>query len=116
MARRCYEPIVQCGSVVYPYREWTELAFKDMFIVPILKSYEGIMLHEEAGHLTITLGSFDNEFTMVIQDNGAGMSKQDLHKGMGLRIMKYRAEIIGAFFKAGNAEEGGFKVSVSHRY
>ncbi len=36
---------------------WTEEGFEDHGIVPILKSYDDIMLHAGLGHLTITAGS-----------------------------------------------------------
>lgn len=36
---------------------WTQAGFDAHGIVPILKSYDDIMLHEGLGHLTITTGS-----------------------------------------------------------
>lgn len=37
--------------------EWTEAGFNDHGTVPVLKSYDDIMLHAGLGHLTITSGS-----------------------------------------------------------
>jgi hypothetical protein len=36
---------------------WTEAGFEDHVIVPILTSYDEVMLHESLGHLTVTAGS-----------------------------------------------------------
>jgi hypothetical protein len=38
--------------------EWTEAGFEAHGTVPILKSYDEIMLHYDFGHLAITPGSF----------------------------------------------------------
>ena len=37
--------------------EWTASGFADHGIVPVLMSYDDILLHESLGHLTITPGS-----------------------------------------------------------
>jgi len=39
--------------------DWTEKGFLAHGLVPVLKSYDDILLHEGLGHLTITRGSFD---------------------------------------------------------
>jgi len=38
--------------------EWTAEGFMDHGIVPVLTSYEDLMVHESLGHLVITPGSF----------------------------------------------------------
>jgi hypothetical protein len=38
--------------------EWTEAGFEAHGTVPILKSYDEVMLHADLGHLEITPGSF----------------------------------------------------------
>ena len=39
--------------------EWTEAGFMAHGTVPVLTSYEDVMLHASLGHLTITPGSFE---------------------------------------------------------
>ena len=47
-----------------------------------------------------------------VQDNGIGIDVQPLsHAGMGLRIMAYRAELIGATLQIGPGEDGGMLVN-----
>jgi hypothetical protein len=43
--------------------EWTEAGFEAHGIVPVLKSYDDVMLHYNLGHLTITPGSPDPSMT-----------------------------------------------------
>ncbi|NIL96869.1 MAG: hypothetical protein GTO62_06935 [Planctomycetales bacterium] len=53
--------------------------------------------HAEAQQITIRLASENGTLTMEIHDDGSGISGpgQESH-GMGLRLMNYRAEIVGA--------------------
>ena len=39
--------------------EWTDAGFAAHGIVPVLKSYDDIKLHESLGHLAITAGTFE---------------------------------------------------------
>jgi len=68
--------------------------------------------HGNAGGIHIRLVTEGNGFTMTVKDNGSGADDSETGKGMGLRIMKYRAAIIGAGFMAKNAREGGFEITV----
>ena len=52
--------------------------------------------HGNADKVNICMGSEDNQVELSIQDNGVGFDTRLNSKGMGLRIMNYRAKIIGA--------------------
>jgi signal transduction histidine kinase len=53
--------------------------------------------HGKADSISINLKSSQNRITFTIRDNGTGLAPDyDKTKGMGLRIMKYRASVIGA--------------------
>jgi signal transduction histidine kinase len=53
--------------------------------------------HGEANRISISLKPSNNKITFTIRDNGTGLAADyDEDKGMGLRIMKYRASMIGA--------------------
>jgi PAS domain S-box-containing protein len=67
--------------------------------------------HGKAGSIHIHLIANSAGIMMVIQDNGVG-AQEKKDTGLGLRIMKYRAGIIDAEFRAGNREGGGFEVRV----
>ena len=52
--------------------------------------------HGMASRIYIELSSDDNKITLKIKDNGHGMPAAAPGKGMGLRIMSYRARMIGS--------------------
>lgn len=51
-------PLYNSGRWFTHTAEWTASGFMDHGIVPILTSYEEIMIHEGLGHIVITPGSF----------------------------------------------------------
>jgi PAS domain S-box-containing protein len=60
--------------------------------------------HGKASHITITLDAGG----LTVRDNGSGMPRPNpRHKGMGLRIMRYRADVIGATLTFENPPSGG---------
>jgi signal transduction histidine kinase len=55
--------------------------------------------HGKARHINICLDSADNEIVLTITDDGTGLPDDARSgDGMGLRIMAYRADMIGATF------------------
>ena len=71
--------------------------------------------HGKAERIMIRLTADDAGLAMIIRDNGTGAAKEKKDTGLGLRIMRYRAAVIGADFGAGNHEQGGFEVRVQMR-
>lgn len=52
--------------------------------------------HARPGQIEISLMKIDHEITLKIKDDGTGFTSQKQKNGMGLEIMKYRADIINA--------------------
>ncbi len=53
--------------------------------------------HGRAKHITIGLNTQNNQVELTVQDNGCGFQKTPIkNSGMGLRVMNYRAGMIGA--------------------
>ena len=67
--------------------------------------------HGNCSQIKITLCDPDDEPMLSVVDNGGGIENdsidQSLSSGMGLRIMHYRAELIGATLTIETAIEGG---------
>ncbi|MDD5286577.1 MAG: sensor histidine kinase [Desulfuromonadaceae bacterium] len=63
--------------------------------------------HADAEQITVTLTRADNELRLLISDDGCGinMAQQD-HDGMGLRIMRERANLIGATLEISSSPSG----------
>ncbi len=68
--------------------------------------------HGKPKNITISLNSTARSLSMIIRDDGKGMPKPAEDPGSGLRIMQYRATMIGAEFNAKNRKDGGFQVVV----
>lgn len=68
--------------------------------------------HGKPGAISVRLYSDEDFMYIEVHDNGSGMASETSGGGMGLKIMKYRAEIIGAIFNYGNCDGGGFSIFV----
>ncbi|MDP3850353.1 MAG: PAS domain S-box protein [Luteolibacter sp.] len=68
--------------------------------------------HGKATDILIDLASQAERTTLVVTDNGAGLPKPSpRRKGMGLRIMNYRADIISGSLAFSTPENGGTMVT-----
>jgi len=72
--------------------------------------------HGRAQHLIISLNTIDGSLRLLISDDGCGLEGLDkkhmVTSGMGIKIMQYRANQIGATFKLSSRPEGGVEVLV----
>jgi PAS domain S-box-containing protein len=67
--------------------------------------------HGRASQITIDLQVTTENVTLVVRDNGSGMAGDaQLSRGMGLKIMHYRASMIPATVALEAAEGGGLQV------
>jgi two-component system sensor kinase FixL len=56
--------------------------------------------HAQAKSIVVSLKQSDGSLTLSIKDNGRGFAQQSaVREGMGLRIMEYRADMIGAMLR-----------------
>jgi PAS domain S-box-containing protein len=74
--------------------------------------------HSGGSLITIKLKQVSNTLILSIEDNGYGMSKEKIYhsdktSGMGLKIMKYRAEIIDGVFSMHKNKPSGTIISVN---
>lgn len=68
--------------------------------------------HGRPGSVRLSLLPRPEGLRLVIQDDGAGIaSLSDQSNGLGLRIMQYRAGLIGAQLEVSSAESGGTVVA-----
>lgn len=69
--------------------------------------------HGHSNQITICLAKKGNLISLEIIDDGRGFSTSTSSAGAGLRIMRYRADIIGAKLTIGKAPEHGTRVFCS---
>jgi signal transduction histidine kinase len=68
--------------------------------------------HSGATRIMIRLAVEDRQWTLSIQDNGTGIARsEDVTAGMGLRIMRQRAIVIGAKLAIERSQQGGVLVT-----
>jgi signal transduction histidine kinase len=64
--------------------------------------------HGKATHVTIRAILNDNDLTLIVTDDGSGLSRKTItNPGIGLRTMAYRARIVGAELTAERAGDNG---------
>ncbi|MFH0781895.1 MAG: cache domain-containing protein [Pseudomonadota bacterium] len=63
--------------------------------------------HAGASSIEITLGEQDDYLHLLISDDGHGIDEEQSGKGMGMQIMKYRVQVIGAFLDITSSREEG---------
>ncbi|HYE31157.1 MAG TPA: PAS domain-containing protein [Methylomirabilota bacterium] len=69
------------------------------------------MKHGSAQTISIGLSNPNGQILLTVKDDGCGVPKDfDAAKGMGLRVMNYRAGMIGASVTVENSPEGGCMV------
>ncbi len=67
--------------------------------------------HGNAKHVTVRLTLEDGEACLSVIDNGAGLPAHDEQAfGMGMRVMKYRAGLIGGDLTIGPRKGGGTRI------
>jgi two-component system, LuxR family, sensor kinase FixL len=67
--------------------------------------------HGQANHIIISLAETDGNLTLTIVDDGSGIDEScEFEPGMGLRIMSYRAGLIGGTLRVSRREGGGTQV------
>jgi PAS domain S-box-containing protein len=68
--------------------------------------------HGRAKTVLVGLKKLDDELVLTVEDDGAGFAQNTGPiEGMGLRIMEYRAEMIGAMLRIDSVEGKGTKVA-----
>ena len=75
------------------------------------------MKYARAGHISISLAQHSGSFVLSVEDDGIGIPQEKLQsrEGMGLRIMHYRAQLIGASLRAEPLAQGGTQVTCEFR-
>jgi len=77
----------------------------------VLEAVANASKHGSASNVTITLEPAGDRFQITVQDDGVGFSPPaGAHTGMGIRIMHYRARVIGATLRLQSQPGSGTSV------
>ncbi len=69
--------------------------------------------HGHAKNILLSLTGNGSRVILKIKDDGIGFSQAPRGKGMGLRVMQHRAQMIGATIRVRQPKEGGITVTCS---
>ncbi|NBC03195.1 MAG: PAS domain S-box protein [Bacteroidetes bacterium] len=70
--------------------------------------------HGNASKVQVDMQANDTQLTVKIEDNGTGFDPDwDQHKGLGVRIMKFRSRLIGANLEISDSSLGGAAIIVT---
>ncbi|MGD2252751.1 MAG: sensor histidine kinase [Anaerolineales bacterium] len=69
--------------------------------------------HSQADHAEVWLIYGTSSITLTVADNGRGFDVGKKHAGLGLRVMRERAESLGGFLIVENGQSNGTKVTVT---
>lgn len=100
------------------FDRWGHLSFDDsndtihIFMI-IQQAVANAVRHAEADSIAIRLTPMDGRVRIIVEDDGKGISPQDNVTGMGLKIMRYRAERIGAELTVAPGEQEGTQVIIT---
>lgn len=99
------------------YEHHGHLVFKDntdtthIFLI-VQEAITNIVRHAEAGSIVIRQEEVDGRVVIVIEDDGKGISRKHGTDGMGMKIMRYRAERIGADLAVQSDDQDGTRIVV----
>lgn len=80
------------------------------------EALQNALKHSRATRVTITLSSADSGGVLEVADNGRGLADEDLQKsGMGLKILNYRAALLGGGIQIAPNPGGGTRVALRYR-
>ena len=77
------------------------------------EAVQNAVKHSDASRIEISLTEDETRIYLSISDNGHGLPRHLDSSGIGLQIMQYRANIIGAVFKIVSPPDAGTTVHVS---
>ncbi len=82
------------------------------------ESINNAVKHGQASHLTLNLHCSAHTLKLEILDNGSGFNQlaQASSSGLGLRSMRYRADIIGASLDIAPRAQGGMRVAINMQF
>jgi PAS domain S-box-containing protein len=81
----------------------------------VQEAVQNAIRHGNAREITILMEACKDQFRLIIKDDGCGMTHSQESAGMGLRIMHYRAKLMGASLRISSGSGGhqGVKITIA---
>jgi signal transduction histidine kinase len=71
------------------------------------EAFTNAIRHGRVTQVTISLATADGVLTLSVQDNGRGFDERNANNGMGMKLMRYRAQMLGGDVNIANNTGGG---------
>ena len=71
------------------------------------EAFTNAIRHGRVTQVTISLATADAVLTLSVQDNGRGFDERNANNGMGMKLMRYRAQMLGGDVTISNNTGGG---------
>lgn len=84
---------------------------KNLFYI-INEAVHNSVKHSRGKNISITMNYLHYSWIVRVEDDGAGFDVTDTSPGLGLKIMRYRAEMMGAFFEISSNKGNGTAVRI----
>jgi PAS domain S-box-containing protein len=74
------------------------------------EAFTNAIRHGRVTQVTIELATAEGTLTLSVQDNGRGFDERNASNGMGMKLMRYRAQMLGGDVTVANNPGGGVLV------
>jgi signal transduction histidine kinase len=74
------------------------------------EAFTNAIRHGRVTQVDIELATADGTLTLTVQDNGRGFDERSSGNGMGMKLMRYRAQMLGGDVTIANGSSGGVVV------
>lgn len=99
-------------NIIHPYKN-LHIA-KELQLYRIIQEFlSNVIKHSEASHMFIYLRHTENQFSIILSDNGKGFVYSKELRGMGLRNIGLRLNAIGANYKWKNSSKLGCRLIIN---
>jgi signal transduction histidine kinase len=113
--RETYGTQVRFRSKIWPQLSLDSGASNHIYRIA-QEAVNNAIKHGHAREVIIDLHVTGETVTLIVSDNGTGVAPgANLSSGMGLKIMRYRATMLGGEVKIDRRPEGGTRVILSCR-
>jgi signal transduction histidine kinase len=108
--------ITQSGKIKCEFNCPRQVRIRDDAVVLNLyriaqEAVNNAVKHAQPRNITISLRRTRSALLLQIIDDGDGIANKTSHKGMGLQIMRHRANVIGGTLTVESQKGGGTKVT-----
>ena len=98
--------------IVEDFSERPPAAVEHQLYIILLELVNNVLKHAHATNVWISVGRSDGKISLIVSDNGVGMSEAKMSDGMGMHNLVSRLDSLGGSLKVERTPVHGTKVSI----